>query len=62
LAVQLEAHRRNVSALLRSEQVAGSPDFEIAHGDFEAAAEARVLLDGADALADVSQKSRVPGQ
>ena len=38
LAVELEADGGDVSALLRAQQVAGAADFEVAHGDFEAAA------------------------
>ena len=50
-AVKVEPHRDDVSALLRAEQVAGSTDFEIAHGDFETRAEFGILLDRRDALA-----------
>src|SRR5204862_3794690 len=51
LAVELEADRRDVPALLRAEQIAGAANFQVAHRDFEAAAQRGVLLDGADALA-----------
>ena len=39
LAVKLEAHGRDVPALLRAEQVARAADLEVAHGNLEAAAE-----------------------
>ena len=55
LAVQFETHCGDVAALFRAEQVARAANFQIAHGNFEAAAEGRVLLDGADPLAGVGQ-------
>ena len=51
-----------MTALLGAQQIARAADFQVAHGDFEAAAERRVLLDCADALASVGQKTRVPRQ
>ena len=59
LAVKLEAHGGDVPALLRAEEVARAADFQIAHGDLEAAAQRRVLLDGAHALAGVREQTRV---
>src|ERR1035441_7694505 len=51
-----------MAALLGAEQVARAPNFQVAHGDLEAAAERRVLLDGAQALADVGEETPVPRQ
>ena len=62
LAVELEADRRDMAALLRAEQVAGAADFQVAHGDFEAAAERGVLLDRAEALAHVGEEPAVARQ
>ncbi len=39
LAVKIKAHRRDVPALLRAEQIARAANFQIAHRDFEPAAE-----------------------
>ena len=50
-AIKLEADGEDVSALFGAEDVAGTADFEVAHGDTEAGTEARVLADGGDALA-----------
>src|SRR5260221_13815172 len=58
-AVELEADRRNVAALLRPENVSRAANFEVTHGDFESAAESRVLLDGADPFAGVAQQTSV---
>src|SRR2546430_10330440 len=55
-------HRRNVTALLGAEQVARAADFQVAHGDFEAAAQRGVLFDGADPFAGVGQQTRVARQ
>lgn len=49
-----------MAALLGAEEVAGSADFEVAHGDFEAGAEFGVLFDGGDAFSGVSGGEGVP--
>src|SRR2546429_3667156 len=46
LAVEFEADGGDVAALLRPEEVSRASDFEIAHGDFESAAEGGVLFYG----------------
>jgi len=51
-----------MAALFRAEQVARAADFEVAHGDFEAAAERGVLPDGADPLAHIGQQAGVARQ
>ena len=51
-----------MAALFRAEQVARAANFQVAHGDFEAAAERGVLLHGADAFAHVGQQPRVARQ
>ena len=40
LAIKLETDGGDVAALLRAEQVARAANFQVAHGDFKAAAEA----------------------
>src|SRR5208282_4936419 len=62
LTIQLEAHSGDVPALLGTEQVARAADFQVAHGDFESAAEAGVLLNGADAFARIGQKTGMTRQ
>ena len=59
LAVQFESDGGDVAALLRAEEIAGSTDFQVAHGNFEPAAEGGVLLDGAEAFANVREQSGV---
>lgn len=54
LAIQVKADGGDVTGLLGAEEVAGAADFEVAHGDFEAGAECRVLFDGVDAFAGVA--------
>src|SRR5258705_13772202 len=53
LAIKLEADGSDMTALFGAEQIARPADFQVAHRDFEAAAEGRVLLDGAEPLANV---------
>ena len=48
--VGLEAHRRDVPALLQPQDVAGPADLQVAHGDLEAAAQVGELLQGIQAL------------
>ncbi len=55
LAVEFKADGGDVPALLGAEQVAGAADFQVAHGDFEAAAECCELLDGGHAAAGISR-------
>ena len=55
LTVEFKAHRGDVAALLCAEQIACATDFQIAHGDLKAAAQGRVLLDGAKPAPDISQ-------
>ena len=43
LDVELEAEGGHVARLLGTEQVAGAPDLEVAHGDLEARAELGVV-------------------
>ena len=50
LAVQLVADRRDVAGLLRPEDVARAADLQVAHGDLEARARARELLDRLEPL------------
>ena len=50
LRVQVEAHRLYLPALVRAQQVAGAPDFQVAHRDAEAGAQLVGLQDGVDAL------------
>src|SRR5439155_14974677 len=57
LAVKFEADRRDVPALLGAEQIARAANFQVAHGDFEPAAQRRVLFDGADPFAGGSQQA-----
>src|SRR5205807_3742070 len=57
LAVEFEADGGDVAALLRAEQVSRAPDFKIAHGDFESAAEGGVLFYGGEAFANVRQQT-----
>ena len=45
-----------------AEQIARAANFEVAHGDFEAAAERGVLFDGADAFAGVGEQAGVARQ
>jgi hypothetical protein len=59
LAIEFEADGGDVAALFGAEEVAGAADFEVAHGDFEAAAEGGVLFDGADAFAGVGKEGGV---
>src|SRR6185436_2387485 len=62
LAIEIEAHRGDVPALLRAEEIARAANFQVAHRDFEPAAEARRLLDGADALPRIRQQAGMTGQ
>jgi hypothetical protein len=47
LAVQVEADRCNMAALLGPQKIAGTANFQIAHGDFKSASQSRVLLNRA---------------
>ena len=60
LAIQLEADPDDVAALLGAEQVAGTAELEVAHGDAKARAELVVLPDGAQPLPGQVQHARVP--
>src|SRR5581483_1279276 len=60
LAIKLEPDRRDVPALFWAKEVSRPADFEIAHGDSETAAQARVLFDGANAFARIDQQAGVP--
>src|ERR1035437_9264998 len=51
LAVEVEADGGDVAALFRTEDVARAANLQVAHRDFEPAAEGRVLLDRADPFA-----------
>ena len=62
LAVKLEADGGDVAALLCAEDVARAANLEVAHGDLESAAELRVLLERADALAGVVEQRGVAWQ
>ena len=62
LAVKLEANRHDMAALFRAEQVARAANFQVAHGDFEAAAQHGVLLDGADPFPGVGEQTGVARQ
>jgi len=46
-----------VAALFRAEQVARAADFEVAHGDFESAAERGVLPDGVMRLPHIGEQA-----
>src|SRR5439155_26435863 len=46
LAVEVEADGGDVAGLLATEEVAGAPDLEVAHGDLEPAAEVGELAEG----------------
>ena len=46
LAVQVVAHSLHVTALRLSQQVSGSPDFQISHGDLKTASQLREFPDG----------------
>src|SRR5947207_3237945 len=48
-----------MAALFGAEEVAGAADFQIAHGDFETAAQGGVLLDGTEAFANVGEQCRM---
>ena len=50
LAVEVEPHGRDVTALRAAEQVARAADLEVAHGELEAGAEVGVLADRLQAL------------
>ena len=62
LAVEFKPDGGDVAALLRAEQIARAANFQIAHRDFESAAERGVLLHRADALAHVREQARVARQ
>ena len=62
LAVKLKADGGDVAALFGAEQVAGAADFQVAHGDAEAAAQGGILFDGAEALAGLHQQAGMAGQ
>src|SRR5436190_24327827 len=62
LAIQFETDRGDVAALFSAQKIAGAANFKVAHRDFESAPEGRVLLDGAEAFADVRDQSAVPGE
>ncbi|MPM49264.1 hypothetical protein SDC9_95992 [bioreactor metagenome] len=50
LEIHVVAHAHHVPGLLRPQQVARAPDFQIPHGDFKPGAELHVFPDGAKAL------------
>ena len=62
LAIQLEADGGDVAALFGAQEVARATNLEVAHGDFEAAAEGGVLPDGGEPFADVGEEPAVAGQ
>src|SRR5690606_28420974 len=62
LAIKIKPDGSDVAALLRAEDVPGTADFEVAHGDFESAAEAGILFNGADSLAGVHKETGVARQ
>lgn len=62
LAVEVEADLGDVTGLFGAEEVAGTADFEIAHGDFEAGAEGGVLFDGVDAFAGIALGDHFAGE
>ena len=62
LTVQFEPDRSDVPALFGPKQITGPADLQIAHGDFESAAETGVLLDGTNAFACVGQQRRMARQ
>ena len=51
LQVEVVAHGLHVAVLLGAQHVAGTPDFQVAHGNLEARAELRKLPDGRKPLA-----------
>ena len=51
-----------MAALLGAQQVPGAADFQVAHGNLEAAAQRRILLDRAEPLAHVCYQSPVARQ
>src|SRR5205823_494083 len=59
LAIKIETDGGDVAALLCTQEIARAPNFQVAHGDFKTAAEARVLFDRADALPDVAEQACV---
>jgi len=50
LGVQVEADGGDMAALARPEDVAGAPDFQVAHGNLKAGSQIVVLLDRLQAL------------
>ena len=62
LTVQFEPDCSDVPALFGPQQITSPTDLQIAHGDFESAAETGVLLDGTDAFACVGQQRRMARQ
>ena len=61
LAVEVVADRGDVAGLLGAEDVPGTPDLEVAHGELEPGAEVVELLDRLEALVGDLGGNRVGG-
>ena len=62
LTIHLETNGGDVAALFGAEQIARATNFQIAHRDFEAAAEAGILFNGANAFARLGEQRGVARQ
>ena len=62
LAIQVEAHRSDVAALLGTEQIARTSNLQVAHGDLETATQRTVLLNGTHPFAGLGQQLGVAWQ
>ena len=50
LAVQIISNRLHVTALFGSQQISGSPDLQVPHGNLKSAAQIRILPDGSQSF------------
>src|ERR1017187_7340144 len=62
LAVEFKPDGGDVAALFRTEKISRAANLQIAHGNFESAAERGVLLHRADAFAHVGEQARMARQ